>query len=220
MSGRTHRRDSSDAARRSSGAIPDAASHLFPDLSMTTPLARRFCLALGVAVVLVGCGKQDTEQALSTDSAASEAPAPAPQIVDVGAEAAVPDSERASGTVIVSNAKPSVGDSVVRISRRVPVQLPGAASAFVIEGASGNMEHSFLIVLDSAGAVKMVTHKWHNADNSVVAQTDCGNRTKCSPRLVGATPSSRTTLFTRLVLTGLDGNTAEEATSTLTGTVP
>ena len=178
------------------------------------------CLAL---CVLTACGKKETE----TDAAAADAKdtttgsaAPAPQTVDVGAASAFPDSERAFGTVIVSNAKPSVGDSVVRIFRRAPVELPGAASAFVIDGASGTMEHSFLIVLDSAGAVKMVTHKWHNADNSVVAQTDCGNRTKCSPRLVGATPSSRTTLFTRLVLTGLDGNTAQEATSTLTGTVP
>ncbi len=186
---------------------------------LTTLRAGVACIAL---CITTACGKKEKE----TDAAAADAKdttaaaAPAPQTVDVGAETAVPDSERAFGTVIVSNAKPSVGDSVVRISRRAPVQLPGAASAFVIEGASGTMEHSFLIVLDSAGAVKMVTHKWHNADNSVVAQTDCGNRTKCSPRLVGATPSSRMTLFTRLVLTGLDGNTAQEATSTLTGTVP
>ncbi len=189
-------------------------------IRLTTFRAGMACLAL---CVTVACGQNDADSARATADAheeSSDSSAPAPQTVDVGAEAAVPDSERAYGTVIVSNAKPSVGDSVVRISRRAPVDLPGAASAFVIEGASGTMEHSFLIVLDSAGTVKMVTHKWHNADNSVVAQTDCGQRTKCSPRLVGAIPSSRTTGFTRLVLTGLDGNTAQEATSTLTGTVP
>jgi hypothetical protein len=173
------------------------------------------CIAL---CVTAACGAKDSPDETAADSTASQPPAP--QIVDVGAEAAVPDSERAFGQVIVSNAKPSTGDSVIQITRRAPIELPGAASAFTVEGVAGAVQHSFLIVFDSAGAVKIVTHKWHNADNSVVAQTDCGSRTKCSPRLVGADPKSRTLLFTRLVLTGLDGNTAQEATSTLTGAVP
>jgi hypothetical protein len=171
-----------------------------------------------VACLITACGSPESTDGHAADSV--EVPAPTPQVVDVGADAAVPDSERAYGTVMVSGARPAAGDGAVQITRRTPIELPGAASAFVIDGVSGALEHSFLIVFDSAGAVKMVTHKWHNADNSVVAQTDCGSRTPCSPRLVGANPESRTVLFTRLVLTGLDGNTAQEATSTLTGAVP
>jgi hypothetical protein len=177
------------------------------------------CFAL---CLITACGKKEkgTDTAMADTKDTTAAAAPAPQTVDVGAETAVPDSERAFGTVIVSHEKPATGDSVIRITRRTPVQLPGAASAFTIEGAAGRVQHTFLIVLDSAGAVKAVTHKWHNADNSIVAQTDCGSRTKCSKDGVGVIPSSRTTLFTRLALTGLDGNTAQEATSTLTGSIP
>ncbi len=169
-------------------------------------------------VTTTACGKQASRADTTADPDASQVPAP--QTVDVRIEPAVPDSERAFGTVIVSNAKPNTGDSVVQITRRTRVELPGAASAFTIEGVSGAAQHSFLVALDSAGAVMVVTHKWHNADNSVVAQTDCGARTKCPERRVGADAKSGTVLFTRLELKGLDGNTAQEATSTLTGAIP
>jgi hypothetical protein len=190
------------------------------ELLHTSRMSRASYLVACVTVVLTtGCAKNDTAaETMSKDATASTPPAP--QIVDVGAEPAVPDSERATGTVIVSAAKPAAGDGGVQITRRAAIQLPGAASAFALEGMSGAMEHSFLVVFDSSGAVTVVTHKWHNADNSVVAQTDCGSRTKCSPRQVGGNAKSGTVVFTRLVLTGLDGNTAQEATSTLNGAVP
>ena len=185
-------------------------------------MTRRYSIrtsALSLAACLAtACGTPESAAEAGTDSVATAAPVS--QVVDVGADAIVPDSERAFGTITVSGATPDAGDGTVQVTRRTPVDLPGVASAFAIEGVAGAMEHSFLIALDSAGAVKLVTHKWHNADNSVVAQTECGARAPCSPRLVGANPESRTVLFSRLVLTGLDGNTAQEATSTLTGAVP
>jgi hypothetical protein len=183
---------------------------------MTTYIARRLTLAIGAAIALMACGKKDSS---ATASESAGATASAPRIVDVGADAAVPDTEKATGAVTVSGAKPSAGDGVVQITRRAPLQLPGAATAFAIEGVSGPLTHGFLVVFDSAGVIKMITHKWSNADNSIVAQTDCGARSKCPAGQVTADPKSGAVTFTGLVLTGIDGNTAEPATSTLTGTV-
>jgi hypothetical protein len=108
----------------------------------------------------------------------------------------------------------------VQVYRRAPLQMPGASAAYAMEGVSGPLQHGFLVVLDSSGDVKVVTHKWSNADNSVVAQTDCGSRQICPVDQVMADRRTGTVTFNGLVLTGLDGNTGDPATSTLTGHVP
>jgi hypothetical protein len=183
---------------------------------MSTHFAYRIVPATGTALLLLACSTRETAST-PDDSTASRASVP--RVVDVGAESAIPDSEKASGSVTVSAAKPSAGDGVVQITRRAPLELPGAASAFAIEGVSGPLQHGFLVTFDSAGAVKIITHKWSNADNSVVAQTDCGSRSKCPSGQVTADAKTGVVTFTGLVLTGLDGNTGEPAMSTLTGTV-
>jgi hypothetical protein len=186
------------------------------EIIMTITAARRLCLAAGAAAALSACWKQSES---GTRADPSGATADAPRIVDVGAEATVPDTEKATGSVTISGAKPAAGDGVVQITRRAPLQLPGASSGFAIEGVSGPLTHGFLVVFDSLGVIKVITHKWNNADNSVVAQTDCGARTRCPAGQVTADPKTGAVTFTGLVLTGIDGNTAEPATSTLTGTV-
>lgn len=144
----------------------------------------------------------------------------ASRTVEVGVESAVVDSERVAGAVTVRNARPAAGDGDIRVFRRARLAVPGAASAFAIDGVSGAVRHGFLVVVDSVGAIRIVTHKWSNADNSVVAQTDCGARHECPPSQISADPRTGAVVFSGLVLTGLDGNTGDPATSTLTGRVP
>lgn len=143
-----------------------------------------------------------------------------PRIAELDNESAVVDSERVAGSVTVTAARPAAGDGVVQVFRRAPLRMPGATSAYAMDGVAGPLQHGFLVVLDAAGAVKLVTHKWSNADNSVVAQTDCGSHGKCPPAQVTADPRTGAVTFNGLVLTGLDGNTGDPATSTLTGRVP
>ena len=112
------------------------------------------------------------------------------------------------------------GHGAVTEYRRAPLALPGATAALSIDGVADALQHGFLVVLDSAGAVKVVTHKWSNADNSVVAQTDCGSRQTCPADQVIADRKTGAVTFNGLVLTGLDGNTGDPATSTLTGRIP
>ena len=126
--------------------------------------------------------------------------------------------ERASGVVHVSGSRPSA-DGDVRITRRVRLELPGRSRAFSIDGTAGPFEHTFLVTFDDAGAVRLVTHKWSNADQSVVAQTDCGGRRQCVVDQISADPASGEVTFRGLQLAGLDANTAAEATSVLTGTI-
>lgn len=171
------------------------------------------CLML-IAAVACGVG---VETATPPDQPAAAAVA---RTVEVGVESAVVDSERVAGTVTVRDARPVAGDGDVRVFRRARLAVPGASSAFTIEGVSGAVRHGFLVVVDSVGAIRIVTHKWSNADNSVVAQTDCGARHECAPSQISADPRTGAVVFTGLVLTGLDGNTGEIATSTLTGRVP
>lgn len=144
----------------------------------------------------------------------------ASRTVQVGAELAVADSERVAATVTVRDAQPTAGDGDVRLFRRARLTVPGASSAFAIEGVSGAVRHGILVVVDSVGAIRIVTHKWSNADNSVVAQTDCGARHECPASQISADPRTGAVVFTGLVLTGLNGNTGDAATSTLTGRVP
>lgn len=132
----------------------------------------------------------------------------------------IADSENVTGSVIVSAARPAAGDGVVQVYRRAPLPLPGATAAFSMDGVAGALRHGFLVVLDSGGVVKVVTHKWSNADNSVVAQTDCGARQTCPADQVNADRKTGAVTFNGLVLTGLDGNTGDPATSTLTGRIP
>jgi hypothetical protein len=193
-----------------------AVHYHFQGARMSTRITCRIGLSASAILLLGACAKQDSAAA-AVDSAS--ATAAVPRVVDVGAEPAVPDSERATGAVTVSGAKPSAGDGVVQITRRAKLELPGVSAAFAIEGVSGALQHGFLVTFDSVGAIKIITHKWNNADNSVVAQTDCGSRTKCPAAQVSADPKTGVVTFTGLVLTGMDGNTAEPATSTLTGTV-
>ena len=186
---------------------------------MTTPVAGRVTIAAVVvvgSVVLTGClsGGGDGR---ARDSTAVEALAPDPAPTTSADEA--PDATPASGVVTISTAAPPVGDGIVQVTRRLPLTLPGAAVAYSLEGVSGPLDHAFLVVVDSSGAVKVITHKWHNADNSVIAQTGCGARTPCPADQVRVDPNSGAVTFTNLVLTGLDGNTAEPAMSTLSGTV-
>lgn len=137
-----------------------------------------------------------------------------------GGEPTIADSERVTGSITVSAARPAAGDGVVQVYRRAPLALPGATAAFSMDGVAGALQHGFLVVLDSAGIVKVVTHKWSNADNSVVAQTDCGSRQTCPADQVTADRKTGAVTFNGLVLTGLDGNTGDPATSTLTGRIP
>ncbi len=176
------------------------------------------CLALCLATAC-GTKEKETDTAIADTHDSTGAAAPAPQIVDVGAETEVPDSEKASGSVMVSSATPSAVDGVVQVTRRQPLQLPGVSAAFAIEGVSGALTHGFLIGFDSAGAIKYVQHKWSNADNSLVANTACGALTRCPVGQVTADAKTGAVTFTGLVLTGLDVITAAKATSTLTGTV-
>jgi hypothetical protein len=132
---------------------------------------------------------------------------------------AVPENERATGTVSVTATTPATGDGDVRMLRRVALTLPGAASAFSVSGVAGTLEHTFLIAFDDAGAIRLVTHKWSNADHSVVVQTSCGEAQPCAQTQVSADPSARTVSFRGLELSGLDGNTGVAARSTLTGTI-
>ena len=138
----------------------------------------------------------------------------------VSSEPQIADSERISASVTVTSAQPAAGDGLVQVYRRAPLALPGASAAYTMEGVSGPLQHGFLVVLDSAGVVKVVTHKWSNADNSVVAQTDCGSRRTCPADQVIADRKTGAVTFSGLVLTGLDGNTGDPATSTLTGRIP
>lgn len=131
---------------------------------------------------------------------------------------AVPAHERASGVVHVTGSRPSA-DGEVLITRRVALELPGRSRAFSIDGAAGPFEHTFLVTFDDMGAVRLVTHKWSNADRSVMAQTDCGGRRQCVVDQISADPESGEVTFRGLQLTGLDANTAAEATSLLTGTI-
>jgi hypothetical protein len=195
---------------------PSAVLHHSPGQLMISHAIRRIGLVVFTALVVVACTKKDTAATVADSSGTT---ASAPRVVDVGAETAVADTEKATGTVTVSGAKPAAGDGVVQITRRAKIELPGVSSAFAIEGVSGGLQHGFLVTFDSAGAVKIITHKWSNADNSVVAQTDCGSREKCPAAQVTADPKTGAVTFTGLVLTGMDGNTAQPATSTLTGTV-
>ncbi|MCC7052842.1 MAG: hypothetical protein IT355_06205 [Gemmatimonadaceae bacterium] len=184
---------------------------------MTTPVAGRVTIAaVFLAVACTGCLSGGSE-ARARDSTAleSEAEDRAPGAPPEEASGATP----ATGVVTVTTATPSAGDGVVRARRRIPLALPGAALAFSIEGESGPLQHAFLVVVDSGGTVKVITHRWNNADNSVVAQTGCGARTPCPAAQVRVDQGSGAVTFTNLVLTGLDGNTADPATSTLTGTV-
>lgn len=143
-----------------------------------------------------------------------------PQVGETGSEPAIADSERVSASVTISAAHPAAGDGLVQVFRRALLTMPGASAAYSLEGVSGPLQHGFLVVLDSAGVVKVVTHKWSNADNSVVAQTDCGSRQSCPADQVVADRKTGAVTFNGLVLTGLDGNTGDAATSTLTGRVP
>ncbi|MBC7840838.1 MAG: hypothetical protein H7099_00905 [Gemmatimonadaceae bacterium] len=151
------------------------------------------------------------DQAGSQDVVRSEGPE---------AEPAIADSGNVTGSLTVSAAQPTAGDGVVQVYRRAPLVLPGATAAFSMHGVAGALRHGFLVVLDSAGIVKVVTHKWSNADNSIVAQTDCGARRTCPAEQVIADRKTGAVTFNGLVLTGLDGNTGDPATSTITGRVP
>ncbi len=125
---------------------------------------------------------------------------------------------RASGIVHVTGSRPSA-DGDVLITRRAALELPGRSRAFSIDGTTGPFEHTFLVTFDDTGAVRLVTHKWSNADRSVMAQTDCGGRRQCVADQISADPASGEVTFRGLQLVGLDGNTAAEATSVLTGTI-
>jgi hypothetical protein len=170
--------------------------------------------AVAVLLAMAACtGRSDTR----TDQPASRETA---NVVELGSALQPVDSERVTATVTVSAARPADGDGLVQVYRRAPLQMPGASAAYAMEGVSGPLQHGFLVVLDSSGDVKVVTHKWSNADNSVVAQTDCGSRQICPVDQVMADRRTGTVTFNGLVLTGLDGNTGDPATSTLTGHVP
>jgi hypothetical protein len=130
----------------------------------------------------------------------------------------IPEEEKASGTVTVSATEPAA-DGAVQITRRARLQMPAGLSAWSIDGTAGAVDHTFLIVFDSSGTVKLVTHKWRNADNSVTAQADCGGRTQCDTARISAVPTTGAVSFRGLALTGVDGNTAAVARSTLTGSV-
>jgi hypothetical protein len=144
----------------------------------------------------------------------------APRTVEVGVEAAADDSEHVAAVVHVQHATPAAGDGHVRLFRRARLAVPGVTAAFTMEGVAGAVRHGILVVVDSGGAVRIVTHKWSTADNSVVAQTDCGPRHGCPASQIAADPRTGAVVFSGLVLTGLDGNTGDPATSTLTGRVP
>ena len=176
------------------------------------PLVLRACFAGAGVLTVTGCGGANSAAATRTDTATA-------LVAVAGLDNAVPPDERASGTVTVSATTPATGDGDVHVVRRVALELPGASSAFSVEGVSGPLAHTFLITFDDAGAIRIVTHKWSNADNSIVAQTDCGSRQPCPPSQVSADPNSRTVTFRGLELTGLDGNTAASAHSTLTGAI-
>lgn len=167
--------------------------------------------------VLIGCAACGSRHDGRTDQTGRQE---TPRVVELGIEPAIADSERVTGSLTVTAAHPVAGAGVVQVFRRAPLTLPGASSAYTMEGVSGALQHGFLIVLDSAGVVKVVTHKWSNADNSIVAQTDCGSRQTCPVDQVTADRRTGTVTFNGLVLTGLDGNTGDPATSTLTGHVP
>ena len=176
------------------------------------PLVLRACFAGAGVLTVTGCGGANSAAATRTDTATA-------LVAVAGLDNAVSPDERASGTVTVSATTPATGDGDVRVVCRVALELPGASSAFSVEGVSGPLAHTFLITFDDAGAIRIVTHKWSNADNSIVAQTDCGSRQRCPPSQVSADPTSRTVTFRGLELTGLDGNTAASAHSTLTGSI-
>ncbi len=144
----------------------------------------------------------------------------APRLVDVGVAFAPDSVEVVDAVVRVHDAHPAGGDGTVRVFRRARLEVPGASAAFTIAGVSGAMRHDILVVVDSAGAIRIVTHKWSNGDNSVVVQTECGPRQACPASQVAADPRSGAMVFSGLMLTGLDGNTGDPAASTLTGHVP
>jgi hypothetical protein len=186
---------------------------------MFTPgLPRHQMSVVALCITLLAGASACTKPGDSTAEYASRGEST--RAVELGAPQATAESERVSGSVTVTAARPSAGDGIVQVFRRAPLAMPGALAAFALEGVSGPLQHGFLVVFDSAGAVQVVTHKWTNADNSVVAQTDCGSRQKCPPTQVTANPKTGTVTFNGLILTGLDGNTGDAATSTLTGRVP
>jgi hypothetical protein len=180
---------------------------------------RRRCALLaliGVVAGLTACGKAEAAADSAPESTREVDALRAGRPDETGT--AISDEERASGTVTVTGTQPAA-DGTVQVMRRAALQMPASLAAWSIDGLAGPVEHTFLIVFDSSGAVKLVTHKWRNADNSVMAQTDCGGRTKCDTTRISANPKTGSVSFRDLTLTGVDGNTAAVARSTLTGSV-
>jgi hypothetical protein len=174
-------------------------------------LLRNGSLAVLVSIAASCRGSESKAADLADTSRAAIA------IESVGGDAGAPEA-RASGTVHVTGSRPSADGDVV-ITRRVALELPGRLRAYSIDGTAGPFEHTFLVTFDDSGAVRLVTHKWSNADLSVMAQTDCGGRRQCIGDQISADAASGEVTFRGLQLTGLNGNTAAEATSVLTGTI-
>lgn len=176
------------------------------------PSLRRIGILAAMVAGVMSCRGSTSQAADLADT--SKAPIAIERLGgDAGAAGA-----RASGIVHVTGSRPSA-DGDVLITRRVALELPGRSHAFSIDGQAGAFEHTFLVTFDDAGAVRLVTHKWSNADRSVMAQTDCGGRRQCIADQISADPESGAVTFLGLQLTGLDGNTAAEAASVLTGTI-